>query len=356
MNFYFNKAFSYHDTVKDAVGEVVDFVGQLQPLNILVHDDTFTDLKGAFFSKYDGYWYNYGDAATVASSINQGHTWNVGLVSGVASGEDCVDGVADPATGNWVVATSGRYVFKCVAGAITKVDVYGGAIGADPDISVVWDPIHSKFVWLTSGVGNKVKHSPTGAVWTAGVTSSDWSTTGGYTQMAVNPTSGRIVAIGYWSSTSWAVMYSDDGGATWTDQTHITPTPADCTRQSLVFEAESETWFFTIGDPYASQIYTSTDDGLTWTLATELTTVCLTGVAVDGANMMCAVALSASFFPRLVYSTDQGATWRVTGTTLSLGLTDNAVVASGGGRFMVAMPDDLYVTAAAGNPSLGTVT
>lgn len=325
-------------------------------------------MQGAVFDVRLGRWYAYGSTCDLRYSTDHGATWStrVAFSAGtVDESEHLTSGAVDPVTSNAVFSTSNtvstdRYVLRVTDGGttVTRVDAHGSLPGGTGSARVVWEPVTGRFVWIYLGTARKCFYSTTGATWLAGGDPPAGWNDAVIPTMATNGL-GRIVAIARSAATTWEVMTSDNGGTTWTARTDITTVLATGTRASLTYEAESETWLWCVGEvsgTYSSTIYQSTDNGVTWTVLLALTGVCLIGLAVDGTRVWSAVALSATFSPRLVYSVDEGLTWRTTGHTLSSTAADVGGTFYGGGRFCVVSADKLRMTAAAGLPTIGTVT
>jgi hypothetical protein len=327
-------------------------------------------MRGALFDYRIGRWYVFGNDLDLRASHDLGVTWSSRrdyVTSHTAStNNDIAGGAVDPLTSNAVfpIESGGSAtgdVLRVAAGASTTSTVSAGLIdNASP--LIVWEPITGRFVAVTTGGLPKCRYSSTGATWSNG-----GSMPGGWLNltiatMGVNPTSGRVVAIGHSSGQTLEVVTSDNGGTTWSARTDITCTmSSDPTRLSIAYEAETEIWVLTVGHQdttYETEIYTSDDDGATWTLATTLTSVCLIGLAVDGPTTWLAIALHASTSPRLVHSIDSGATWRTTGLTVSSSTATDDVggCALGGGRFAIVDGDAVRMTMAAGTPTMATVT
>jgi hypothetical protein len=332
---------------------------------------TVPGMVGAAFDARLGRWYGFGTGNDVKYSDDLGEHWTTAAHSAVSTlpGTLISSAAVDPLTSNAVfavvstdVSAGARYALRSAAGSVSfsQVDVTGSA-ATPADSRVVWEPVSGRFVFLWIAAASASFYSTTGAApWTSGgaLPSASWNSAAA-PSMAVNGL-GRIVAIARSTATTWEVMTSDDGGTSWTARTDITTTLSTGTTTSLAYDSESAAWLWSVGETsgtHSSELWKSTDNGVTWTLLKSFSSVAVQGIAVDGRRVWCAMALSASFNPRLVYSTDEGTTWRIAQSNLSTTSASTGGVFYGGGRFCVVSDSTFRMTGAAGTPTdTGTVT
>lgn len=362
INYLFNKVLGNHDSVADRVGDVIDFIGQFQ-LNFPHSTVSAANTEFSFYVPAQRRWITVGASANVLSSVDWGGKYDAtSLVAGVASGEGCSWGDYDNA-GNVVVATNDRYVFQETAssGAWTKVDVLGGTFPGGNQGRVAYDPIHSKWIWVCLDTTIKPFTSTSRTSWTA---STPFAITlaGGSTQLSlkVRRDTGVALIVARPNPTTFSVYKSSDGGVTWGSPVNITTPTGLGTNFSLHFDASSSTWMYVIGSAFSStyttQVWTSTDDGATWTRKTTLTTLGIVTVANDGI-LWVGIGQASSTSPlHLVYSLDAGATWQWAGQAFDGDLTGNCNISFGAGGFVATTKTRAYFGLRADVPGLGSVT
>lgn len=182
--------------------------------------------------------------------------------------------------------------------------------------SVVHDPVRARWALLGyDGTAQRVFHSTNRSSWTSVAS----LLTGTQRPRAwVNKTSGRIVAANTNGASSINLMTSDDGGQTWTARAAVTTAFTLVGSQSIdmAYGAADGVWLMAVTNTATStEIWRSTDDGTTWVLRATLAgnTVVQGSSLVAIGSIWCAVRVLGSSGIGLIYSEDQGLTWRFSG-------------------------------------------
>lgn len=314
INYLFNRHAQNDQRAKDTIGEIVDFVGQMPALNWRRTTASIAHTSSRpFYSAAFGAWIVPGTAA-VHYSPDGGLTLdNFGVPN--TSGEVLTCGDAD-ASGNMVVSSQSRYVFRRTSGAWSRVDVAGASGGVYELTQVVHDPVRDRWIWFVANVNQfAIKTSNDGgATWTAAsaMPAGNWLSDDLYrARLAVKKSTGRVVAIAQTfdgAVEAFAVATSDDGGVTWTTRANIVDTAAgESTRSDLTYDAGADAWYFAFGKPGSGKLYRSVNDGVTWALVTALSTRCLTSIACYG-SMLVGLAETGEI-STVAYSLDGGVTW-----------------------------------------------
>jgi len=290
----------------------------------------------AAYDPFNRLWYVCGNTENVRSSSDHGRTWSgASLVAAVLANENCLRIAVNPATGDVIVATDTRYIAEMTGstGVWTKVDVFGVAAEAIA-CPVAWDPIHSRWFWITptTSLSPAGLYSSNRTTWANSTMSTNW-TTGQVNQiaLAVKPSTGRIVMMGRRTAVEALLpATSDDGGVTWMDRAGLTNTVPSPTTSWMTYHADRDTWLFGIGETsgaHSSDIWRSTDDGVTWTKVSSLTATCIEKAAPIG--VVDWVAVDAAFV--VLISRDNGATWKRTNYLLDTASATRGIFAGNGG-------------------------
>lgn len=340
----------------------------LPPLNWHATVAGSQNYRACHYSKALRTWFAVGDVENVRRSVDGGASWeSSSMVETEGANEDCVDVAGSSAA--ILVATKTRYAFliEYSSGSISrsKVDVYGAAI-TPARACVAYDPIRSKWIWFTAqGPVVSLKHSTDGAVW-ANAASAPPSNWGGHTDhfapvLGCNPNTGRLVAIAKGAGTENGVATSDNGGVSWTVRAsvHDAVILRDTYARSLWFSAEENAWILALGGVYGStlsgKVYRSTDDGISWTERWSSANRTIWSVKTIGKRWH-ALAMSPTS-QDLVYSDDQGTTWRHTGIRPAIDSPIFCDLAVGDGQLAIAGPSGRILTSIrVGTPDLGVFT
>lgn len=340
---------------KTAIAAVLEYVGQAQALNFPVRvTGVSSSQRGAAYASATSTWYmTAGD--TVQKSTDGGLTWSSATAAAIAPKDAATD-----LGGNVVVCGTGgagQYVYELDAATSTWTQrtVLGGH-GADGH--VVFDPISGFWVWQSynAAVGNFLAYrSSDRATWTAATTlptgAAGWGATPNVSDLGIDPTSGRAVAVARTGATTVKVATTDDGGVTWVAQTSITTT-IDAGTIAISYNADEGAWYLSIGETTGTpscEVWRSTD-GAAWTKMATLAAACVHRIAGFGA-LLVATATTASGV-HVVYSLDSGATWRKAGRMLE-GTAKGVFV--GPGAALALSSSHIYVGAAMGLPQIGVL-
>lgn len=356
LNRLFFDAYTQDANAKAYAATLLEFVGQAQALNwrAKVSGPAATTQNGAFFAAATGKWYVVANTEDVRSSVDQGFTWV--QESGVAAGagEHCFQGDAD-ASGNVVITTDTQYIFalNATTATWTKVDAYGAALLSSQG-RVVFDPVHSKWIWIgVSGTSAVARVSSDRAAWSAGGGIGGASWTPNAIDLAINKTSGRAVIAGLYGA-AIRVAYTDDAGTTWTTlASDLATTIASPTVVALTHNADEGAFYLTVGETsgtHSCEVWRSAD-GAAWTKVCTLATACVHRIAAFGALLVSIATLATR--QEVVYSVDSGATWQ------KIGMWPGGVpkgMFAGAGRALLVTASDVFVGHAMGKPELGALT
>ncbi len=330
-------AYSTDSSAKTSIQGLYDLVGQSNALN-WYPGVTATSVADVFWNAALEMWVYAGGTDVVKYSGDGGLTWSSSSeVAGVAATHLCYTGAADP-SGNMVVLTDSTSLYDCTAGTwANRSGVLFTAPTSAENTQVLYEPVSGTWCahWINSGL--KMATSTNRSVWTSRLGSTNMGSVCG---MAVNPTTGRILAVSSSSSTSVYVSKSDNGGVAWADLTTLT---ADFTTAALgpvnvYFEEGTSTWWICIGlsSSLAGNIWKSTDEGATWTKVLNATDFSPGSIIADGPLLIVRTkkTLSTSHPYKIVYSVDSGATWRYSDAGTSQG--SGCPMKFNGSRILVA--------------------
>lgn len=370
FNYAINKITSNAQASKDVLDEQVTYTGQMHAMNWQRHSivNSFT-VRGAAYNPVDRRWYVIGDnisgTSQVRSSFTWGKTWTDTYVDAVDAGEDC-RALDYAANGDMVVTTTGRYVFMRLAGTWSRQDVHASAIGTSLTCCA-HDPIRGLYVAAAGVVGAAaaplVRTSSNGTSWT--IRTSPFAVSGdGPMTMHCRKDTGRIVWVTLnGSSTGLLISYSDDGGVTWSSQVTISAGFIAWTTLALHYNPTTQKWMIIIGNTSTgARVYVSSDNGATWSLQLTLATAGLGRGLASFGRMWVTLSAETVFSvsnTQVVYSLDDGATWKRTGQGFDTSLPTMFGSEAAGG-FMGVGSDTVpnayaFASVAMGLPNLGTI-
>lgn len=336
INKLLNDAYTTDGSSKASAVEWANYVGQIQALNFPNVAGLPSISRYALFAAASCKWYVLANNETVHVSLNAGITWTpetgVGIVG---AGENCLGGDADLG-GNVVISTDTKYVFEKTesTGTWTRVDVVGGGVPSAGECQVAFDPLSGRWIWFgASGASTTlVKTSTNRTTWTDATTKPSGSWSGVSLGLACKPSNGRVIAMCIGSPPGTVrVATSDNGGVNWTDRATLTTTlPGTSERTAISYSEVDDSWICTLGKIATadSEVWRSTDDGVTWTKIATFGNACLLNVACLG-RLLVSVAVLADGSSHIVYSLDTGVTWRLSGYRLQ---STGVGVFRGGGR------------------------
>ena len=260
-----------------------------------------------------------GAAAVCYMSSDFGGTYSAELLSGVQAGETPTQVVCG-ANGVTVIATTSQYVFRVfeavsTAPTVTKPSAFGSAI-SPTSVAIAFNYTQGKFVWMAnnSTTSPVTRYSTDGTTWTAGGGPVGWSGYSGY-QMAARPDTGVGMAVAWAGGSSFKTATSSDSGASWTVKTNFTSTNSLASvRLWVSFDYFTNTWFVTVGDTTSTDLWSSADDGATWTKIFNRNGVLGTPAIDDTGTVVMARSSSLFFsFNQIVYMPTGANTPRATG-------------------------------------------
>lgn len=298
----------------------------LAPANV---DVAFASSAGSqpfgacYVPKYDELWivgeYNgAGPNSNVWTSKNMGRSFtrNTAVDGAVVANPTHMYGIAANANGDLIIVNSAAH-WQSYDRALDTWYADGGlALGSWSRI--VYAPTLDKFAMIGLSTANMNAHTtnaadihnpvaPTTAIGGAGT----WNNfTNG---LAVNPTTGLVVAVGL-SGGMPRTPYTADAGANWTTPASLASSIATLTYVDICYSAHDGYFYMTCGDDalHLGEVWRSTD-GATWTLRATLANDHIRNVQAFGERL---VGVTGTNRASVVTSSDGGATWKRTGTQL----------------------------------------
>lgn len=236
------------------------------------------------------------------------------FISGQGAAEVPTDLAADN-LGNVVLATNTRYVFVANVAGGSKVDAFGSAVTV-ANAAVCYDGNHSKWIWVcnNSTTNTQVRTSTNRTTWAAGASPSGWPGLSLYRAACRNDT-GVSMVVGL-SGTTIYTATSTDGWSTCAVQANNTTAITSATNLYLSWDPTAADWYMVISKPTTSEVWRSTNNGVSWTLTKTFTTANLGQIAADPFGALIAPALgSQGRYYGLAISRDAGATWAMLGVS-----------------------------------------
>lgn len=220
-----------------------------------------------------------------------------------------------PGSPKILVSTNTRYLFLGGPFSWVKIDAFGAAVSAASVSGVANDTVRGRYVLMTgTGAATVVRFSSDASTWSSGVAPSGWGNYAAYRLVARKDT-GRILAVGS-SGGTVQVAITDTNGLSWTTRSPITTSmTATNLGLGLSFDPYGNRWFLTITNANKSEVWSSSDDGATWSLRASFASCSLGTIASDGVALV-ATCASTTYYQRgngIVMSLDGGATWRFVG-------------------------------------------
>jgi hypothetical protein len=312
INKLINDAYATDGLVQVAVYALFDYLAQSTALNFGAQVTTPATFAGAAWDASTRAWYYTATAGKLYASFCNGYVFGSNLISAVAAGTESLRFIDCDGNGVIIAACNTASIFRrpTAAGAWSKVAT-GGTYSIDAP-GIVYDPIHASWCWV--GVDAGAPNTTQVYTSTAASAGAAWTNRSGSLALAalnlarvgVNKTTGRIVIIAG-SSATRNVSTSDDGGITWTARTSLTVADPSYTEAEIFHNAATGKWLFITGKTGTCDVWTSSD-GITWARAVTLATAQILRAVPDG-FLWCGVTAVGD----IVYSVDDGATWKFTG-------------------------------------------
>lgn len=321
INKVLNDAYATDDSAKAYLQTVIDFVGQAQALNFGPPVGSIGTPRRAVWSDGERIWWVIGDSGQVRRSTDYGRSFGANETGGVTAGTEECGGIDVDASGNAVVAlnvTSKTYLRYTAGGAWASGSLPAGwTASGTVTARVVYNPVAGLWCLTHCDTFNsRTITSPDRSTWTNRF---QWSVGGNphaLMRVGVNKTSGRMVFAGHdvLGSGTLNIATSDDGGITLTNRATLTTTIASPTHLDVVYNPDRSEWLAVIGKVTggpASEVWRSTDAGVSWTKVATLATACIQNPAPCGSMWVGSAALGSPV--EAAYSLDGGATWKGTG-------------------------------------------
>ncbi|WP_146654006.1 sialidase family protein [Labilithrix luteola] len=273
-----------------------------------------TKVQGGAWDPQQRWWAIWGIDG-IRTTSDDGATWSTWSTPPFATITDGAFG-----GGNSVFATQGNRIHRNYG--TTTVDVLGTA---STEYSCV---AYAKgfFIWL--GDGGAIYRSPDGTAgsWVRVATLSGGTFAQRTRTLSVSPVTGTVIAAAFDQVTGRTLMLrSENGGLTWSTlaTASVFPRSDVATMRCLDKGNGSTVWMLSSARNAApstvqSSVFVSRDDGVTWSLAWQSTTSAIVGQAATNNGIYSSwVAIDANT-NRVIYSLDDGATWRYAGVSLSI--------------------------------------
>lgn len=319
-----NDAYAVDQSTRDSLTALYNYVGQLPALNF-VAGQSLSLLNSAGFEPVSRRWFLTGDNESVWVTADLGQTAMSPLstVQTAGAGEAC-HGIDFDTSGNSVIATTTEFVFELNAGlSCTKPSAAGASLAGSTPCSVSFDPVNNRWCWVGStGVAAQpllFRTSTNRTAWAAATTGpgTGFVTAVVNRQLVCRKATGVTVFVGNNGATG-KVATSSNGGTVWTAQSDITFafTP---TTLHLSFDDTSNTWLLVAGRSNAgvpqSELWTSSNDGVSWTRLITLNQTRLYRVATLGTLWVAGIenGPSGNVWNDVAFSLDAGNTWQACG-------------------------------------------
>lgn len=257
-----------------------------------------------------------------------------------------------PGSPKFVVSTNTRYVFVGGPFGWAKYDGFGAAVSSTSMSAAVLDNVRGRFVIMTSnGIATVVRYASDAVTYSSGVAPAGWSTYAVY-RMACRRDTGRVLAVAS-SGGSVQVAVTDNAGGAWTTRAAITTAMTGTNLAlGLSFDAYANRWLLTIGNTNKSEVWSSSDDGVSWTQLASFSSCTLGTIASDGTALV-ATCSSTTNYQRgngIVMSLDGGTTWRFVGPNTGSTPPNNGSPAPALGSCLFAAGGFIAVPASQSNP------
>jgi len=333
-------------SAKTDASNMLELVGQGPALNWPLQGSNTHNLSTGCYSTVDCAWFGVGSGGNDFLEVSyNGRTWT-DLAATLASGKALID-IAVSDAGVVAIVTNSRTVAK---GLWTAYKTYtwsstANRLTAAPSgARLGFDVSSGKFicVYRVGITGFKVDYvADPASVWTAATLNAVWTGYTGTNDPEISQGcdgSGTMIAAYVDAGTPRLnIMWSQDGGATWTHvQKTLTMIAAEAAAGTIlsrpVWNELRNEWYIAVGATSSrkTEVYRSTDSGTTWTLVANITAA---GLSWAFSDLACLGELITAVNDdgRLLYSVDRGANWAFSGAQVQGASTVRQRLAVGGG-------------------------
>lgn len=314
-----------------------------------IRGTTTNSLSRSAFGAKDQVWFATGTGGTDFGewSVDFGRTWtNIGMASGLTFTDSALD-----ASGNVAIITSIRTVVKGTRTAYSTW-AWGASVNmlttTSGGSSLDFDATSGNFIAVyrpgASGFNVDTTTDPAVAWTSRTVPSGTW--TAGYTgsnNPEITCIPGRAIAVFCDAATPRLnLMWSSNGGVTWANvQQTLTMAAAQAATSILskpAYDSARAEWYVAIAGTVgtkSTEVYRSTDGGLSWAQTANLTSKdwASSDIAAIGDLLV-----MTNYDGRIAYSIDRGVTWKL--GIKYVGASTRMNLRSGGGGFITLNPND----------------
>ncbi len=338
LNYLFNAVFGVQGVERTFQQDLLDYVGQLPALNFsdgILEDDVN---KAMVYCVGQSLWVGCGNLDTVKYSNTFALRWDpYGNPSGGLSmyDLDVTDTGAIVVVATGILGTDDLYEYDGVSAWNART----WAVGVNALPNVRYEPISGLWCIVAYTGGSPIVYTSSNrATWVARTAPPEFPTGTAINLLAVNKTSGRIVWVCGGTTLEWAT--SDDGGVTWTYRnTHTYVGSEPNFPKSLTYDATTGSFTLCVSrDNGKTKVWRSDDEGVTFAAVGGMNVE--TNKMASLGNLLCAASVAGD----IVFSSDNGATWKYGGMNVG-----DMNVYSGGGAFIAVHATGLCRTLRIGN-------
>lgn len=346
LNYLFGVTEDNASSAKTDATNLLELVGQGPALNWPLQGTNTNNLSTGCYSTVDSAWFGVGSGGNDFLEVTyNGRTWT--SLTGSLGAALALFDVSVNAAGTVAIVANSRTVYK---GARTAYKTYtwtntANRLSAAPSAARLGsDDVNGKFicVYRVGITGFQVDYiaDPANA-WTAATLSAAWT---GYTgtnnpEISQNSDSAGTMIAAYVDAGTprLNIMWSADGGATWTNvQKTLTMSAADAAAGTIlsrpVWNSVRNEWYIAVGATSArkTEVYRSTDAGATWTLVANITSASLS-LAFSDLACLGELITAVNDDGRILYSIDRGVSWGFSGAQVQGTSSVRQRLAVGGG-------------------------
>lgn len=314
----------------------LDYLGNVPSLNFiprvpLTYNTTMT--ASGWDNFYDRFYTSQTDGTSIPVLIHvddhgQGQNSLKNVTLPLAASTDVVTDINTDTTGNAMVVTTSRYAWE-VTGAVSsaaasRVDIIG-AVVTQVSCQCVWIPSAAQWLFISLRNGavqnsyHKSSFNRTAWVNTANVTGAALDANNGNNSancfsMAVKNSTGRVVMVNRFNTTTLKVCTTDDLLATAVvARADITTAITSPTYVKLTYVTDQDAFYLVVAKTGTCEVWRSTDSGVTFTKMCTLASNSLRRIDGTGPLLLAQQGDASGGSFDLVASLDNGATWQTIG-------------------------------------------